>query len=209
LKACITIEASENNAFRKSLVAKVSAKTANHDLKALKMLIKSARRDSASHPSINRKITASLTNQIERRPLLPTKQVKNSIKLGIIGLHNHYHIYPMADYLAKGISGLKLISVFDRKGRDWYSSVAIKMGRQLRCFSVTYQSRYAPSSRLAAGPFSSQPSGLHVFWQAVLSLIGQRPQRVFSLFASHILPKYAAAMLYRSRKWCTSDPYGA
>jgi site-specific recombinase XerD len=33
--------------FRNSLVSKVSAKTANHDLKTLKMLFKSARRDSA------------------------------------------------------------------------------------------------------------------------------------------------------------------
>jgi Phage integrase, N-terminal SAM-like domain len=34
-------------AFRNSLVNQVSAKTANHDLKTLKMLFKSARRDSA------------------------------------------------------------------------------------------------------------------------------------------------------------------
>jgi hypothetical protein len=31
--------------------------------------------------------------------------------------------------------------------------VAMKMGRRLRCLSVTYQSRYAPSSRLAGDPF--------------------------------------------------------
>jgi len=31
--------------------------------------------------------------------------------------------------------------------------VAMKMGRRLRCSSVTYQSRYAPSSRLADSPF--------------------------------------------------------
>jgi hypothetical protein len=31
-----------------------------------------------------------------------------------------------------------------------------------------------------------------------LSLIGQRPQRVFSLFASRIQPKYAAAPLHQS-----------
>jgi hypothetical protein len=29
----------------------------------------------------------------------------------------------------------------------------LKMGRRLRCSSVTYQFRYAPSSRLAGGPF--------------------------------------------------------
>jgi hypothetical protein len=31
--------------------------------------------------------------------------------------------------------------------------VALKMGRRLRCSSVTYRLRYAPSSRLAGGPF--------------------------------------------------------
>src|SRR5580692_2089533 len=31
--------------------------------------------------------------------------------------------------------------------------VALKMGRRLRCSSVTYRIRYAPSSRLAGGPF--------------------------------------------------------
>jgi hypothetical protein len=31
-------------------------------------------------------------------------------------------------------------------------AVALKMGRRLRCSSVTYRFRYAPSSRLAGGP---------------------------------------------------------
>src|SRR5580693_1885453 len=31
--------------------------------------------------------------------------------------------------------------------------IALKMGRRLRCSSVTYRLRYAPSSRLADGPF--------------------------------------------------------
>ena len=31
--------------------------------------------------------------------------------------------------------------------------VAFKMGRRLRCLSVTYRSRYARRSRLAGGPF--------------------------------------------------------
>src|SRR5246127_1977577 len=35
--------------------------------------------------------------------------------------------------------------------------VALKMGRRLRCSSVTYRLRYAPSSRLAGGPFLNQP----------------------------------------------------
>jgi hypothetical protein len=29
----------------------------------------------------------------------------------------------------------------------------MKMGRRLRCSAVTYRCRYAPSSRLAGGPF--------------------------------------------------------
>ena len=89
---------------------------------------------------------------------------------------------------------------------DWCSGVAIKMGRRLRCSSVTYRSRYAPSSRLAAGPFSSQPCGQRAFWPAALSLIGQRSHRVFSLFASRIQPKFAAAPLHQSLTWCTRPP---
>jgi hypothetical protein len=34
----------------------------------------------------------------------------------------------------------------------------LKMGRLLRCSSVTYRSGYAPSSRLADDPFSTQRS---------------------------------------------------
>ena len=41
--------------------------------------------------------------------------MSDKIKLGIIGLHNHYHIYPMADYLAKGLPGLALVSVYDER----------------------------------------------------------------------------------------------
>jgi hypothetical protein len=36
--------------------------------------------------------------------------------------------------------------------------VALKMGRRLRCSSVTHRLRYAPSSRLAGGPFWTQRS---------------------------------------------------
>jgi predicted dehydrogenase len=39
--------------------------------------------------------------------------VSDQIRLGIIGLDNHYHIYPMADYLAKGLPGLSLVAVYD------------------------------------------------------------------------------------------------
>jgi predicted dehydrogenase len=41
--------------------------------------------------------------------------VSDTIKLGIIGLHNHYHIYPMAEYLMKGMPGFALVSVYDER----------------------------------------------------------------------------------------------
>ena len=36
-----------------------------------------------------------------------------SLRIGIAGLHNHYHAYPFADYMAKGIDGLELVAVAD------------------------------------------------------------------------------------------------
>src|SRR6516225_10180265 len=41
--------------------------------------------------------------------------MENVIRLGIIGLHNHYHIYPMAAYLSRGLPGLQLVSVYDER----------------------------------------------------------------------------------------------
>lgn len=38
------------------------------------------------------------------------------LKLGIIGLHNHYHAYPFAQELKKGIEGLQLVTVADERG---------------------------------------------------------------------------------------------
>jgi len=89
--------------------------------------------------------------------------------------------------------------------RDWYSGVAIKMGRRQGATREHIWIDTRPRSNAAAGPFSSQPSGLRAFWLAALSLIGRRPQRVFSLFASRIQPKYAAAPLYQPRTWCTGS----
>jgi hypothetical protein len=63
---------------------------------------------------------------------------------------------------------------------------------------------YVTEEQRGRRPFSSQPFGLRVFWQAALSLIGQRPQRVFFLFASRIQPKYGAAPLNQPLTWCTS-----
>jgi hypothetical protein len=44
----------------------------------------------------------------------------------------------------------------------------MKMGRRLRCSSVAYRFRYAPSSRLAGGPFSSQRKPCYL-WDRTLA----------------------------------------
>jgi hypothetical protein len=53
------------------------------------------------------------------------------------------------------ISGFIRVERATRKNSQLAAArrVALKMGRRLRCSSVTYRFRYAPSSRLAGGPF--------------------------------------------------------
>ncbi len=36
-----------------------------------------------------------------------------TVRLGVLGLHNHYHIYPMAEYLHRDIPGVELVAVYD------------------------------------------------------------------------------------------------
>jgi predicted dehydrogenase len=36
--------------------------------------------------------------------------------IGIVGLHNHYHAYPFAEYLQRGVGGLRLVGVADERG---------------------------------------------------------------------------------------------
>lgn len=36
-------------------------------------------------------------------------------RFGMIGLHNHYHAYPFAEYLQRGVAGAKLVSVADER----------------------------------------------------------------------------------------------
>jgi hypothetical protein len=68
-----------------------------------------------------------------------------------------------------------------------------------------YLRRYVTEEQRRRRPiFHRNPLGRCVFWLAALSLIGQRPPRVFSLFASRIQPKYATAPLHQSPTWCTS-----
>ena len=38
-----------------------------------------------------------------------------SLRLGLVGLHNHYHAIPFADELQKGIGGLELVAVSDER----------------------------------------------------------------------------------------------
>src|SRR5262249_50037336 len=71
-----------------------------------------------------------------------------------------------------------------------------------------YLNRYVTEEQRSRGRFSSQPSGPRGFRPAALSLFGRRPQRVFSLFASRIQPKYAAAPLYQPRTCGTSQGQG-
>lgn len=38
-----------------------------------------------------------------------------TVRLGVLGLHNHYHIYPLAEYLRRGINGVQLVAVYDER----------------------------------------------------------------------------------------------
>ena len=38
-----------------------------------------------------------------------------TVRLGVLGLHNHYHIYPMAEYLRREIDGVQLVAVYDER----------------------------------------------------------------------------------------------
>ncbi|HEY3922955.1 MAG TPA: Gfo/Idh/MocA family oxidoreductase [Acidothermaceae bacterium] len=39
----------------------------------------------------------------------------SELRLGIVGLHNHYHAYPFADQICKGIDGVRLVAVADER----------------------------------------------------------------------------------------------
>jgi predicted dehydrogenase len=38
-----------------------------------------------------------------------------AVRLGVLGLHNHYHVYPMAEYLRRGLPGVELVAVYDER----------------------------------------------------------------------------------------------
>jgi predicted dehydrogenase len=51
----------------------------------------------------------------------------DTVRFGIIGLHNHYHAYPMADYLKRGIAHAKLVAVSDER-ENYAESFASRYG---------------------------------------------------------------------------------
>jgi hypothetical protein len=62
---------------------------------------------------------------------------------------------------------------------------------------------YLTSQQRREAPAPPQPEGLRGFWPGALSLVSQRPQRVFSFLAPRTQPKFAAALLYEPQTWCT------
>jgi predicted dehydrogenase len=40
---------------------------------------------------------------------------ETTVRLGVLGLHNHYHIYPMAEYLRRVIDGIQLVAIYDER----------------------------------------------------------------------------------------------
>jgi len=86
------------------------------------------------------------------------------LRLGIAGLHNHYHAYPFAQHLVAGIPGLKLVAVADERAElarefsdvfcagDWTTDYeALIKRRDIDAVIVTsYTSAHADQVELAA-----------------------------------------------------------
>jgi predicted dehydrogenase len=86
------------------------------------------------------------------------------LRMAIAGLHNHYHAYPMADYLARGIPGARLVAVADERaplarsfadrycGGDWTTDYEALMDRDdVDAVIVTsYTAAHADHVELAA-----------------------------------------------------------
>ena len=49
------------------------------------------------------------------------------VKLGVLGLHNHYHAFPMADYVRRGIDGVEIVAVHDERA-DYAGDYARQFG---------------------------------------------------------------------------------
>src|SRR5258708_7955880 len=62
-----------------------------------------------------------------------------------------------------------------------------------------------PATRRGAGAALTQRVCAN-FGRVLLLLVGQRPQRVFSVLAPRAQPKFAAALLYGPQTWYTKSP---
>ena len=88
----------------------------------------------------------------------------SNIRVGIVGLHNHYHAYPFADQLTKGVEGMTLVAVADERaelaeafgdqycGGDWTTDYAALINREdIDAVIITsYTSAHAEQVELAA-----------------------------------------------------------
>jgi predicted dehydrogenase len=50
-----------------------------------------------------------------------------TLRLAVLGLHNHYHAFPIADFARRGIEGVEIVSVFDER-RDYAAAYAQQFG---------------------------------------------------------------------------------
>ncbi len=52
-----------------------------------------------------------------------------TLGIGFVGLHNHYHAYPMGDYLHRGLPGGRLVAVADER-QDYAEQFARRYGAE-------------------------------------------------------------------------------
>ena len=50
-----------------------------------------------------------------------------TIRLGVLGLHNHYHAFPIADYVRRGVDGVEIVTVYDER-QDYAADYARQFG---------------------------------------------------------------------------------
>jgi predicted dehydrogenase len=108
------------------------------------------------------------------------------VRIGIVGLHNHYHAYPMADYLARGIDGAQLVAVADERehvgrpfadrycGGDWTpDAYALLERRDVDAVIVTsYTSAHADHVEAAAA------TGKHVLLDKPIATTAEDAARI-------------------------------
>jgi len=86
------------------------------------------------------------------------------LRIGIVGLHNHYHAYPFAEYLRRGLAGMTLVAVADERaelakafadaycGGDWTTDYTRLLGRSdPRCVGKYFRPRQRCGDRGECG----------------------------------------------------------